>query len=88
MSEFCDKCARPFATPDQVLAWNRFEINIDIEHCWRKNHPQRGWFECEEIYQRLAKARRVSALIERWKTEDVSGEPEWKADGIERMRFK
>ena len=36
---------------------------------------------------RAEQAARVVAMFERWASEDVSGEPEWDIDQIERITF-
>jgi hypothetical protein len=36
---------------------------------------------------RAEQAARVGAMFERWAAEDVSDEPEWDVDQVERIRF-
>jgi hypothetical protein len=36
---------------------------------------------------RAEQAARVAAMVERWATEDVSDEPDWDVDQVERVAF-
>jgi hypothetical protein len=36
---------------------------------------------------RAEQAARIAAMFERWAAEDVSDDPEWDVDQIERVRF-
>lgn len=40
-----------------------------------------------EDAERTERARRVAAMLQRWQTEDVSDEPEWDVDQVERMNL-
>ncbi|MCC6903030.1 MAG: hypothetical protein IT377_28935 [Polyangiaceae bacterium] len=40
-----------------------------------------------EDAERTERARRVAAMLQRWQTEDVSDEPEWDVDRVERMNL-
>jgi hypothetical protein len=37
---------------------------------------------------RRERAARVTAMFERWAADDISDEPEWDIDQVERLRFR